>query len=181
MNQVSTHEIGRQMLILLWNLAGSSAAMLPRCLPKFRVIGKFLTLMSSLRDFAKSCDNTLPPFGTVHIWNYTHRGVILTGKQVNFQCCTHLWCHSSVYQIVIFVWHIFCFRVWTQNKRIWCTSETGSTTRTLSHWSEKKAPPLARWSTNRWVFIDVPLFVFLSELDLFLFDALYLTPFLRLE
>ena len=144
---------------------------------KLRAIGKFLTLMSSLRDFAKSCDKTLPPFGTVHIWNYTHRGVILTGKQANFQCCTHLCCHCSVYQIVVFVWCIYCFRVWTLNRRIWCMSETGSTTRTLSHWSEKKAPPLAKWSTNRWVFIDVPLLFSCLNLIIFFFDTLYLKPF----
>ena len=35
---------GVKMLVLLWNLAGISAAVLPRYLPNFRAIGKILTL-----------------------------------------------------------------------------------------------------------------------------------------
>ena len=46
------------MIVLLWNLTGSSAALLPRCLLNFRAIGKVQTRISGLRDFTRSCGKT---------------------------------------------------------------------------------------------------------------------------
>ena len=46
------------MVVLLWNLTGTSAATLPRYLPNFRAIEKVLTRISRLRDFTRSCGRT---------------------------------------------------------------------------------------------------------------------------
>ena len=46
------------MVVSLWNLTGTSAALLPRYLPNFRAIGKVQTRISRLRDFARSCGKT---------------------------------------------------------------------------------------------------------------------------
>ena len=43
------------MVISLWNLTATSAAVLPRYLPNFRAIGRVSTRISRLRDFARSC------------------------------------------------------------------------------------------------------------------------------
>ena len=44
------------LLVSLWNLTDGSAAMLPSRLSNFRAIGKLQTLISCLRDFARSYD-----------------------------------------------------------------------------------------------------------------------------
>ena len=46
------------MVVSLWNLTGTSAAVLPRYLPNFRAIGKVQTRISRLRDFTTSCGKT---------------------------------------------------------------------------------------------------------------------------
>ena len=46
------------MVVSLWNLTGTSAAVLPKYLPNFRAIGKVWTWISRLRDFARSCGKT---------------------------------------------------------------------------------------------------------------------------
>ena len=46
------------MVVSLWNLTGTSAAVLPRYLPNFRAIGKVETRISRLRDFTRSCCKT---------------------------------------------------------------------------------------------------------------------------
>ena len=43
------------MVVSLWNLTGTSAALLPRYLPNFRAIGKVYIQISRLRDFMRSC------------------------------------------------------------------------------------------------------------------------------
>ena len=42
----------------LWNLTGTSAALLPMCLSNFRVSGQFLIQISRLRNFMRSYDKT---------------------------------------------------------------------------------------------------------------------------
>ena len=42
----------------LWNLAGTSAALLPKYLSNFKAILKFKLRISRLRDFTRSCDKT---------------------------------------------------------------------------------------------------------------------------
>ena len=42
----------------LWNLTGTSAALLPRCLSNFRAIEQFYIQISRLRDFTRSYDKT---------------------------------------------------------------------------------------------------------------------------
>ena len=45
---------GVRLFLSLWNLAGTPAVWrLPRCLPNFRSIGKFLPRISRLRDFTR--------------------------------------------------------------------------------------------------------------------------------
>ena len=46
------------IVVSLWNLTGTSAAVLPRYLPNFRAIGKIQTRISRLRDFTRSCGKT---------------------------------------------------------------------------------------------------------------------------
>ena len=46
------------MVVSLWNLTGTSAAVLPRYLPNFRAIGKVLTRISGLRGFTRSYGKT---------------------------------------------------------------------------------------------------------------------------
>ena len=46
------------MIVLLWNLTGISAALLPRCLSNLRAIGKVFTRIPRLRDFMRSCCET---------------------------------------------------------------------------------------------------------------------------
>ena len=46
------------MIVELWNLAGISPALLPRCPWKFRAIGKVYIWISRLRDFTRSCGKT---------------------------------------------------------------------------------------------------------------------------
>ena len=49
------------MIVSLWNLTGSSAALLPRWLSNFRAIGKVETRISRLWDFPRSCSNYVRP------------------------------------------------------------------------------------------------------------------------
>ena len=42
----------------LWNLAGTSAALLPKCLSNFKAMGKFKLRISRLRGFTRSYDKT---------------------------------------------------------------------------------------------------------------------------
>ena len=46
------------IIVSLWNLTCTSAAVLPRCLPNFRAIGLFLIQISRHRDFMRSYDKT---------------------------------------------------------------------------------------------------------------------------
>ena len=46
------------IIVSLWNLTGASAAVLPRCLSSFKVIGQFWIQISRLRDFARSYNMT---------------------------------------------------------------------------------------------------------------------------
>ena len=46
------------MIVSLWNLTGTSAALLPRCLSNFRAIEKVQSRISRLRDFTRSCGKT---------------------------------------------------------------------------------------------------------------------------
>ena len=46
------------MIVSLWNLTCTSAALLPMCLSNFRAIGKVQTQISWLRDFTRSCGKT---------------------------------------------------------------------------------------------------------------------------
>ena len=46
------------MVVWLWNLTGTSAAALPKCLLNFRAIGKVQTRISRLRDFTRSYSKT---------------------------------------------------------------------------------------------------------------------------
>ena len=46
------------MNVYLWNLTGTSAAVLPKCLSNFRAIGQLWRQISWLRDFMRSYDKT---------------------------------------------------------------------------------------------------------------------------
>ena len=50
--------LGVAMVVSLWNLTGTSAALLPRYLSNFRAIEKVKTRISRLRDFTRSCGKT---------------------------------------------------------------------------------------------------------------------------
>ena len=62
------------IIVLLWNLTGISAALLPRCLLNFRAIGKVYTWISRLRDITRSSGKT-----SVHLVNRGH-GVHTPGQ-----------------------------------------------------------------------------------------------------
>ena len=47
-----------QIIVSLWNLTGTLAAVLLRCLSKFRAIGQFLPSISWLRDFTRFYNKT---------------------------------------------------------------------------------------------------------------------------
>ena len=47
-----------EMFVSLWNLTGTSAAVLPRCLSNFRAMRTFHHPISWLRDFARSYNKT---------------------------------------------------------------------------------------------------------------------------
>ena len=110
------------MVVSLWNLTGTSAAVLPRYLPNFRAIGKVWTRISRLRDFTRSCSKTsyrlvnrgygysvlvedkpaaVPaPIGTQGAVQYPIRRLIVRSCEVSNQRDLHLESsdHSEIWQ-----------------------------------------------------------------------------------
>ena len=57
-HDIRTFPLGVIIIAPLWNLTGTSAALLPRDLSNFRAIENVKTRISRLRDFTRSCSKT---------------------------------------------------------------------------------------------------------------------------
>ena len=73
-----------------WNLAGTSAALLPRCLSNFRAIRPLQHPISRLRDFTR--------FGGKTSYRLVNRG---PGPSPDFSCGLHWWIKIILFSIFI--------------------------------------------------------------------------------
>ena len=71
-------------VVSLWNLTGTSAAVLPICLSNFRAIGQFQIQISRLRDFVRSYSKTSFRILKQDPARWGIVGSVVLGKKYNF-------------------------------------------------------------------------------------------------
>ena len=105
----------------LWNLTGTSAAVLPRCLPKLKVMGWFKLPISRLRDFTRIYDKTPyrilkrgPLWGPVqvYVWDPHWKGWHVLTASYNTEILgplllSQIWCYHEPFSQCSFSFQLF--------------------------------------------------------------------------